>query len=33
VVGVAAACDSIRDDAGLIAAILMGLAVALKSLS
>jgi NhaP-type Na+/H+ or K+/H+ antiporter len=28
VVGVAAVCDSIRDDAGLIAAILMGLAVA-----
>jgi NhaP-type Na+/H+ or K+/H+ antiporter len=28
VVGVAAACDIIRDDAGLIAAILMGLAVA-----
>ena len=28
VVGVAAACDIVRDDAGLIAAILMGLAVA-----
>jgi NhaP-type Na+/H+ or K+/H+ antiporter len=28
VVGVAAVCDSVRDDAGLIAAILMGLAVA-----
>src|SRR6516164_9458138 len=28
VVGVAAVCDSLRDDAGLIAAILMGLAVA-----
>jgi NhaP-type Na+/H+ or K+/H+ antiporter len=28
VVGVAAVCDSVRDDAGLIAAVLMGLAVA-----
>jgi hypothetical protein len=28
VVGVAAACDIARDDAGLIAAVLMGLAVA-----
>ena len=28
VIGVAAVCDSVRDDAGLIAAILMGLAVA-----
>ena len=28
VVGVAAVCDIVRDDAGLIAAILMGLAVA-----
>ena len=28
VVGVAAACDIVRDDAGLIAAVLMGLAVA-----
>src|SRR5215467_7662909 len=28
VIGVAAVCDSIRDDAGLIAAVLMGLAVA-----
>jgi hypothetical protein len=28
VIGVAAVCDTIRDDAGLIAAVLMGLAVA-----